>query len=431
MNQEKKTSGGQDSLSYEGYSVNSNDNESFQDISRENGGSSILAYFNIVCVIAGTGVLGLPYALKQGGWIGVFIIFLSCVMSMYTGVILVECLYSSGNARLNTYKDVATASFGTVGGWVTFFFNFCVLFGIPVLFMVLCGSNLHQLCTGTVAELSVTHWIILSCVIVAIPFVLVKSMKEVALMSIFGTLATAIVVLVVLIEACLDQSKQFNVQHNGVVWNQFPIALSTISFSFGGNVVYPHVEASMKQRKDWNKVLGAGLLTCAVMYLIAAISGYYVYGDSVISPSYNRIPVGVGRTVAVVLMTVHVLTAAPILLTSLSLDIEEMLSITQTRLGVWRERITRGTFRLLMLTAIGTVAVFVPHFDDLMSLLGAFANCGLVMIFPILFYLRLTGIRNKPWYELVWCAIVIAIGLVGLVFGTLESVQALVEDFSR
>jgi hypothetical protein len=33
-------------------------------------GSSFLAYFNIVCVVAGTGALGLPYALRQGGWIG-------------------------------------------------------------------------------------------------------------------------------------------------------------------------------------------------------------------------------------------------------------------------------------------------------------------------------------------------------------------------
>lgn len=37
------------------------------------GGSSFLAYFNIVCVVAGTGALGLPYALRQGGWIGNYI----------------------------------------------------------------------------------------------------------------------------------------------------------------------------------------------------------------------------------------------------------------------------------------------------------------------------------------------------------------------
>jgi hypothetical protein len=40
-------------------------------IDRESeGGSGFLAYFNIVCVVAGTGALSLPYALRQGGWIG-------------------------------------------------------------------------------------------------------------------------------------------------------------------------------------------------------------------------------------------------------------------------------------------------------------------------------------------------------------------------
>lgn len=41
-------------------------------VDNSEGGSSFLAYFNVVCVVAGTGALGLPYALKQGGWIGTF-----------------------------------------------------------------------------------------------------------------------------------------------------------------------------------------------------------------------------------------------------------------------------------------------------------------------------------------------------------------------
>ena len=36
------------------------------DINREHAGSSKMAYFNVVCVVAGTGTLGLPVALKQG-----------------------------------------------------------------------------------------------------------------------------------------------------------------------------------------------------------------------------------------------------------------------------------------------------------------------------------------------------------------------------
>jgi vesicular inhibitory amino acid transporter len=53
-----------------------------QATARHGSGSSFLAYFNVVCVIAGTGTLGLPAALKLGGWIGLLILFLSWTMSI-------------------------------------------------------------------------------------------------------------------------------------------------------------------------------------------------------------------------------------------------------------------------------------------------------------------------------------------------------------
>lgn len=48
---------------------------------RSNAGSAKTAYYNVVCVIAGTGTLGLPFALRQGGWIGILILFLAWFMS--------------------------------------------------------------------------------------------------------------------------------------------------------------------------------------------------------------------------------------------------------------------------------------------------------------------------------------------------------------
>lgn len=105
-----------------------------------------MSYCNVVCVVAGTGVLGLPMALRQGGWIGLVILFLAWSMSIYTANLLVKCLYAGGGEvkRLTTYKDVATAAFGTVGGWVTFFFNAWILLGGPVLYLVLSGQNINQ-----------------------------------------------------------------------------------------------------------------------------------------------------------------------------------------------------------------------------------------------------------------------------------------------
>ncbi|RCH81381.1 hypothetical protein CU098_003971 [Rhizopus stolonifer] len=405
-------------------------NEGIIDINREHAGTSKMAYFNVVCVVAGTGTLGLPVALKQGGWLGVLILFLSWVMSVYTGIILIRCLYANGKTRLTTYKEVATTAFGTIGGWITFFFNAWILLGVPILYMVLSGSNLNQLCKGTAGEIGDTAWIIISCAIIAVPFVLVKTLKEVAWMSAFGALATVVVVIICLAMSIIDKPNQVNVHHDAVIWEMFPIALSTISFSFGGNVVYPHVEASMKTPRDWPKVVGLGLSTCAAMYFVTAISGYSIYGDTVLSPIYNSIPAGAAQIVAIVVITLHVLMAAPILTTSFSLDIEEMFNISVERFGKVKEFFIRAAIRIATMAVVGVVACTVPHFGALMSLIGAFANCILIFVLPVACYLKLTGFRNKPIYELAWCTLIVILGIVGLIFGTMEAIKELISAYA-
>lgn len=46
-------------------------------------GSFFTAYFNVVCVVAGTGTLGLPKALAIGGWLGLLILGLAWGMAIY------------------------------------------------------------------------------------------------------------------------------------------------------------------------------------------------------------------------------------------------------------------------------------------------------------------------------------------------------------
>lgn len=58
-------------------------------------------------------------------------------------------------------------------------------------------------------------------------------MKEVGFLSAFGMLATVIVVLIVLAMAIKDKPNHTDAHHDAVIWDQFPIALSSIVFSFG------------------------------------------------------------------------------------------------------------------------------------------------------------------------------------------------------
>lgn len=402
-------------------------------IDRSKQGSSFTAFFSVVCVVAGTGALGLPYALAQGGWIGLFILCLSWILSVYTGVLLIRSMYYDGKTRLSSYQEVATAAFGAFGGWIAFFFTAITLVGVPVLYLLLSGLNLHNVAKGSSAELTFPIWVIICTCIVAIPFLFFRSMKEMTFLSVFGMLSTVVVILIVLGVAVKEAPDHVDSHHDGVIWNMFPIALSSISFSFGGNPVYPHVEQSMRNRRDWNKVITAGLTFCVLLYFLAAVPGYYVYGSDSKSPIYeslsdtNKGP----KFASIIIITIHLILTTPILLTSFALDVEKMLKINPEHRSFFVEWTLRFIFRGALIVVIAVIAIFVPFFGDFMSLLGAFSNCALVFIFPVVFYYKLTGVKGKPWYEYILAFLTLLLGVVGLIFGTISAIEALNDDFKN
>lgn len=64
-------------------------------------------------VLCGVGILSTPYAVKQGGWLGLSILLIFAILSYYTGILLRYCLDSQPG--LETYPDIGQAAFGTVG----------------------------------------------------------------------------------------------------------------------------------------------------------------------------------------------------------------------------------------------------------------------------------------------------------------------------
>lgn len=68
------------------------------------------AGINVLC---GVGILSTPYAAKEGGWLGLSILFIFGILSFYTGLLLRSCLDSEPG--LETYPDIGQAAFGTAG----------------------------------------------------------------------------------------------------------------------------------------------------------------------------------------------------------------------------------------------------------------------------------------------------------------------------
>ncbi|KAG0778207.1 hypothetical protein G6F22_011370 [Rhizopus arrhizus] len=391
------------------------------------------AFFNVTCIVAGTGTLGLPHAFALGGWLGILIMMLAYFMSVYNGIILIRCLYHKPGQRLHDYKEVGTAAFGWAGYIVASVLHFLNLFGCPALYLVLAASNLNYLLRDTSAALNSTTWTCIVGAVLLIPSLIAKTLKEVTVLSATGAICTMIAVFVIVIQGPMDRMAhpERSVITDSVIWTGFPSSLATIAFSYGGINTYPHVEHALKKPHQWKWAVFAGMSACTALYLLTAIPGYWSYGRNTVSPIYNALPDGAGRMVAVIVMTIHVILAIPIYTTSFSLEMEKWTNATDERLGKVKAWLARALIRTICMAILVVLAIFVPYFDDFMSLVGALANCGLVFLLPVLCYLKLTGVRNKPIYELAFCALTLLLGVVGCVFGTIDAIKALVHDFNK
>lgn len=116
--------------------------------------------------------------------------------------------------------------------------------------------------------------------------------------------------------------------------------------------------------------MSAGLSTCTVLYLLTAVPGYYAYGRDTESPIYNSLPIGAGRTVAIIVMTIHVILAIPIFTTSFSLEFEQFARVNEDRLGRIGAWFGRAIIRTATMVFLVILAVFV-------SMMGIWMDQGI------------------------------------------------------
>ncbi|KAJ9071205.1 hypothetical protein DSO57_1039321 [Entomophthora muscae] len=115
-------------------------------------GSSFGTFVNIVCAMAGTGILGLPYALKQGGWLAVTLFFLGAAMAIYTSRMLIECLYYKPGSRLKEFPDIGEAAFGKFGRYFVKVFHYSASLSLACIYILLAGLNINRIILDYVGQ---------------------------------------------------------------------------------------------------------------------------------------------------------------------------------------------------------------------------------------------------------------------------------------
>lgn len=155
---------------------------------------------------------------------------------------------------------------------------------------------------------------------------------------------------------------------------------------------------------------------CTITYSSMAVVGYLMFGTNVESQITLNLPTDkISSRVAICTTLVNPIAKYALMVTPIVESIEErFLSIYNTR-----------KFNLLIRTAlvISTVivAIALPFFGDLMSLVGAFLSVTASIILPCLCYLKISGIYRRIGLEFVVIGFIVLIGILVAVVGTYTS----------
>ncbi|XP_050736625.1 uncharacterized protein LOC127008521 [Eriocheir sinensis] len=358
----------------------------------------LLTSFFLVAQVAGLGVLALPWAVAQTGWLGLVLVAAVGVCVGVCGCHLGTC-WCILEERWPEYqracrKPYPAMAFRTLGwpGWYTVNVVQCVtLFGVSIVTILLSAELLESVFTPVLPKLTMCSWVLV-CGAVLVPLSWLGTPREFWHVSVLALVAAVAAVLVVIIKILVETPVE-EATHASPTAHSFFLGLGTIMFSFGGAVVFPTIQNDMSDRSKFPLAIMISFCALLLMYLPMAALGYLEFGSGV-QVNVLLMVHGPSVTAVEVLMFVNNLFTYVLIINPFSQSLEEAASLP-TRFG-WR----RSILRTSLVVAGVLVGLAVKNFGRILNLIGSFSVPLLTFVLPPIFYIRLCDSKERSdWPE--------------------------------
>ncbi|CAD6260662.1 unnamed protein product [Miscanthus lutarioriparius] len=411
----------------------------------DGGASFVWTCFNGLNGLSGVGLLSIPYALSEGGWLSLALLLVVATACCYTGLLLQRCMDASPAVR--GYPDIGALAFGRGGRLAASAFLYAELYLVAIGFLILEGDNLDKLFPGTSISLGLgrggdgggaatlvvsgKQLFVVLVALVILPTTWLRSLGVLAYVSASGVLASAVVVVCVLWTAVAD-GVGFRAKGRMLNVSGLPTALGLYTFCYCGHAIFPTLCNSMKEKKRFSRVLVICFVLCTFNYGSMAILGYLMYGDDVKSQVTLNLPEGkIGSKLAIYTTLINPFSKYALMVTPLATAVEERLLLAAGS-GSGRgssERSINVLVRTLLVVSTVVVALAVPFFGHLMALVGSLLSVMAAMLLPCIFYLKIFGVARCSRAEVALIATIIVLGSVVAATGTYASVKKIVLDY--
>ncbi|PKA54993.1 Lysine histidine transporter-like 4 [Apostasia shenzhenica] len=240
------------------------------------------AVVNGINVLSGVGMLSAPYAVKEGGWIGLSLLFIYAVLAFYTGVLLRHCLDSQPG--LETYPDIGQAAFGIPGRIVVSVVLYVELYACCVQQIILETDNLSSLFPNAHLYIGRVHldshllFAVLITLII-LPTTWLRDLRMFSYISAGGVIASILVAACLLWVGLVDHIG-FKREGASLNLSGIPIAIGLYGFAYSGHAVFPNIYTSLKKRSDFPAVLFTSFAICTILFAGVAAMGFVLFGES-------------------------------------------------------------------------------------------------------------------------------------------------------
>ena len=243
--------------------------------------SPIQVAVNIFISFVGSGMLGMPYAFKQSGWLlGIITLSFMSLLNIYAMLLLVQTrkkLEADGHTGMFGYGDVGRIISGRRG---ENFVNICLVIsqvGFATAYIIFISANLNN-----IAGIH-TAYICFGCVPILAVLVQIQDMKYLAPFSLIADIANLSGLCAVL----LQDFTAYRVSHEIAIPYNFSNVLYVASVSLyaleGVGLVLP-LESSCKDRKWFPSLLRNTIVGITSLMAVFGCCGYFAFGSETEAP---------------------------------------------------------------------------------------------------------------------------------------------------
>ncbi|RDX73182.1 Amino acid transporter AVT1J [Mucuna pruriens] len=384
--------------------------------------------FSRTCVnglnaISGVGILSVPYALASGGWLSLALLFAIATAAFYSGLLMKRCMDKNSNIR--SYPDIGELAFGKTGRLIVSASMYTELYVVAIGFLILEGDNLSNL--FPIREIHIVgfafggkQFFVILVSLIILPTVWLDNLSLLSYVSASGVFASLVIILSIAWTATFD-GVGFDQKGTLFNLNGIPTAVSLYAFCYCAHPVFPTLYNSMANKNQFSNVLLICFLLTTVGYASMAIIGYLMFGADVESQITLNLPLNkVSSKIAIYTTLVNPIAKFALMATPITNALKEMLPRT------YKNRVSSILMSTVLVISTTIIALSVPFFGYLMSLVGAFLSVTASILLPCLCYLKISGAYKKLWCETVAIVAIIIVGIAMGISGTYTSLMEIV-----